>query len=263
MRVRGRGRDSAYDIARRVDQRLRRTDVAPVGRLAIADHHGTVAKQPRKRLALQGHHLTGGDRVDDAAPEDVAAGVDLVGDRIRRLLEERQHPIVSIGRHTAEGGRVRHLDQMQGQLGIGRVDMLQLSGDVVAGQLVAVEHDHPIVGGAQQRGRGVAQPTAGAERLGLGHVVECEPERTAVAEHRLEVGRMVGGRQHDVLDADGSELGQLVLQKRHATDREQMLGPPVGQGSQPGAETARQDHRLHHAQDRTWSPLRWPPWLSW
>ena len=54
-------------------------------------------------LALDRDLPAGRDQVDHPATEDVAAGVDLVGDRILGLLHEGRDPALRVGGHAAEG----------------------------------------------------------------------------------------------------------------------------------------------------------------
>ena len=70
-------------------------------------------EQPGERLALDRDRPARGDRVDHPTAEHVAAGVDPVGDRLRRLLQERGDPAVGVGRHAAERPRVVDLGQVQ------------------------------------------------------------------------------------------------------------------------------------------------------
>src|SRR5580693_8808888 len=70
-------------------ERLRGSDVQPVGRLGIAHHDRAGLDQAGKRLPLDRDDPAGRDLVDDRPAEDVAASVDLVRHRVRSLLQER------------------------------------------------------------------------------------------------------------------------------------------------------------------------------
>ena len=105
-------------------------------------------------------------------PEDVAPGVDLVGGWIFGLLQELQHPSGCRGGYGAERARIRHPDQMQGDIGV----------------IVAVRPDHPgqinpeDVAIEYQSGVGsepvvdVTDTASGAERLFLDDIFKVEAE---------------------------------------------------------------------------------------
>ena len=75
---------------------------------------------------------------------------------------------------------------MQGHLGAGVGVVGDQRPQVDAGQHVAVEDQHRVVGLAAQPVGDVADAAAGAERLDLGDVLEVEAERRSVAEVLLE-----------------------------------------------------------------------------
>ena len=69
-------------------------------------------------------------------------------------------------------------------------------------------------GAAVQPGGDVAYGAAGAQRLGLGDVLQVQAERRSVPEMRFEDLGEVGGGHHDVLDAGGAQPCQLVREER-------------------------------------------------
>ena len=101
-----------------------------------------------------------------------------------------------------------------------------------------------MLGVGVERVGDVADRARRAERLVLGHVAEPDPEPLAVAEHGLEELGAVRRRQHDVVHARVGELGDLVLEERHAADLEQVLGPALGERQHPGAEASGDDDGL-------------------
>ncbi len=199
----------------------------------------------RERLPLDRDPAPGRDLVDDLAPEHVAPGVDPVGHRVRRLLQERGHAARLVGRDHAEPGRVRHLDQVQGHRGFGLAVQVDLGAEIVPGQDVAVEHHHRVAGAAAaQRGGGVADPPAGVQRHVLLDVVDLQPERRAVTQAGGEHVGLVAGGEDDVGDTAGRRPGQQVGQERHTRGRQQGLGRGQGQRPQPGSLATDQDDGL-------------------
>src|SRR4029077_7514547 len=112
----------------------------------------------------------------------VAAGVDLVGDRVRSFLKEPGHPPAGAGGHAAEPGRVADLDQVQGDRGLGLAVQIELGGEVVAGQYVPVQNKYRAAGAAAQRLCRVPDRAAGAERGAFLNVDDLRAERGAVTE---------------------------------------------------------------------------------
>ena len=113
---------------------------------------------------------------------------------------------------------------------------------VGARQHVAVEDQRGVV---PQLGRDVGDPAAGAQRLVLDDVVDLQAQLRAVAELRLEDARLVGGAEHDVLDAGRGDPGQQMGQERQPGGRQHRLGRRQRQRPQPGALPADQDDGVH------------------
>src|SRR6202012_677365 len=139
-----------------------------------------------------------------------------------------------VGQPTAERGRVSHLDQVQGDRGLGLTVHVQLGAEVVAGQDVAVEDDHRVVRAGVQQARRVADAAAGAQRNLFVHVVDGQAERGSVPEGVAEHLGPVGGGQHHVGDAGRGGPGELVAQERHARRGQQRLGGGQGEGAGAG-----------------------------
>ena len=239
------GQPPEYQVAGAAHEGLRRPDVEPVRRLVIPHDQRAGLDEPGERLPLHRHPAPGRNPVDHLTAEDVAAGVDQVGHRLGRLLQERGHPAVLVGRHHAEPGRVRHLDQVQRHRGVGLDVQVDLCGQVVPGQDVGVQHHHGVGRAAAAQGPGrVADAARGVQRLLLLHVVDRQPEVPAVPEHRGEHLRLVAGGQDHVGDATRRRPGQQVGQERHARGGQQGLGRGQGQRSQPGALAPDEDNRL-------------------
>ena len=76
-------------------------------------------------------------------------------------------------------------------------------------------------------------------------VVDLQTQLRAVAELRLEHGRLVGGAEHDVLDTGRGDPGQQMGQERQPGGRQHRLGRRQRQRPQPGALTADQDDGVH------------------
>ncbi len=245
---RRRRRRSRHHVAGGRDERLRRSDVAPVGVLDVADDHGPRGDERREGLALDRHHPPGRDQVDDPAPEHVAAGVHLVAHRLLGLLDERQHPAALVGGDAAEGAGVRHLDQVERHVDGPAVpvpsEVVELRDEVVSGQHVPVEDHHRAVRVGGEGTGDVADRARGSQRLLLGDVAEPEAEPRTVAEDGPEQLGAVGRGQHDVRHPRCGQLGDLVLEERHTADLQQVLGPVRGEREHPGAEPAGDDDRL-------------------
>ena len=73
---RGRPEPPEHEVARPAHERRGCADVEPVRRVDVAEQERARAQQAGERLALHRHRAPGRDRVDDAAAEDVATGVD-------------------------------------------------------------------------------------------------------------------------------------------------------------------------------------------
>ena len=94
------------------------------------------------------------------AAEDVAACVDEVGDRLGRLLQEREHPTSVVDGHATEGARIVDLGEVQRDGRVVRSVQRKLRTDVVPRQHVAVENQHRV-GIAP---RAAAKPRCGCRR---------------------------------------------------------------------------------------------------
>ena len=126
----------------------------------------------------------------------------------------------------------------------GPVEVGELCREVVAREHVAVEDDHGAFRLGGQGVGSVADRSPGAQRLVLGDVGQAHAVPAAVAEDREEEVGVVGGGEHDVPDAGGRELADLVLQERDPAHLEEVLGAALGQGQHPGAEASGDDDGL-------------------
>ena len=214
-----RGHHTEHQVARALDERLRRADVEPVGGPGVAHHDRPGGDQAGERLPLHRHNLAGRDLVDDRPAKDVTAGVDQFAHRVRRLLEERGDPPGGVGGHAAVPAGVVHLDQVQRHRRLALAVQVHLGRHVVGGQDVAVQHDDGVVGTAAQQGRRVADPATRPERGRLVDVVNGQSEVRAVAERVGEHLGTVGGREDHVRDTALRRPRELMREERDACGR--------------------------------------------
>ena len=114
--------------------------------------------------------------------------------------------------------------------------------EVGAGQHIAVEDHRGVV---PQLVCDVGDRAAGAERLLLDDVFDLQAQLRPVTELGLEHARLVGGAEHDVLDACCGDPGQQMGQERQTGGRQHRLGRRKGQRPQPGALPADEDDGVH------------------
>ncbi len=93
--------------------------------------------------------------------------------------------------------------------------------EIGATEHVTVE-DHDVVG--TQLRQHVADTTAGAERLGLGDVLDLESEVGPVGEVLLEDLGLERGAEHDVLDARLTDPREQVGEEGHPRGGQHRLG---------------------------------------
>ena len=234
--------DAAYQIGRTADEVLRGSHIPPVAGVDVARHLGAVGEQRREELALHRDLPAARDEVDDAALEDVGAGIDLVGGRIFGLLQKRQHISVTVGRYRTEGAGVADPHQVQGDIGIALGVGGQHGAQVHPGEHVTVEHHHGVIA---QFGYDVGDTATGAQRGLFGDVVDLQAEFGAVAEFCFEGFGSVGGAQHHMFDPGRGDPGQQVGQERQTGGRQHRLGRGQGQRPQPGALPADQHDGVH------------------
>ena len=100
--------------------------------------------------------------------------------------------------------------------------------------------------GRGQRGGGVLQPAAAAQRLLLDDRRHAQRQRRVAVQPLLEHLGEVAAGDDDVGDALGGQPGELVADDRGAGagDLDHRLGPVVGVRAQPRALAAGQDHGL-------------------
>src|SRR3954452_3886370 len=244
----GARRRTQHEVAGGGDQRRRGADIAPVGVLDVSHDQGVVLDQARKGLPLDGHDLARWDQVDHPPTKDVAAGVHLVCNRMLGLLGELGDPPVGVGRHAPERAGVIDLHEVQrhvdGPSLAERLEVLELGGELVPRNHVAVENHHCAVRVAPEDAGHVADGSRRAEWLALHHVVHPHIPPAAVSEHWLEQLSPVGGGDDDVSHASVGQPADLVLEERNASDLQQVLRPVRRQRKQTGAEAARDDHCL-------------------
>ena len=73
-------------------------------------------------------------------------------------------PSPSVGTQPNRAGS-SHLDQVQRDRGVGLAVQVELGGEVVAGQDVAVQHHHRAVGAAAKPGAAFRMAAAGTQRV--------------------------------------------------------------------------------------------------
>ena len=135
-------RDAGDQVGRAADERRRRAEVEPVGGVDVPEHPGAGGEQTGEGLPLDRDHPPGRDGLDDAALEDVAAGVDLVGTAGSRSSPGTPDPAVRVGGHQPERPRVGDPDQVQRDVGVVAGVGVQQRAQVEAGEDVAVEDQH-------------------------------------------------------------------------------------------------------------------------
>jgi hypothetical protein len=92
---------------------------------------------------------------------------------------------------------------------------------------------------------GVLDRAARAQRRLLHGIVDLPPEGGAVAEHGLDALGLIGDGEHDLGDGGAGQEVQLMAEERTIHDRDHRLGNAEGEGAEPGAFSAGQDHCLH------------------
>ena len=113
--------------------------------------------------------------------------------------------------------------------------------EVRVGEDVAVE-DEDEAGHALHR---VPYSARGAERLFLHDVGQAHAPGGAVAHGRAHRVHHVGAGEHDVPHAVAREEGELIGEERDVQQRDDRLGPVVGEGTQPRALAPREDDRAY------------------
>ena len=83
----------------------------------MADDQAAIGKQAREGLTLDRDHAVCRDGLDDGAVKDVATGIDLVGWWILGLFQKGRDPALRIRGHAAKGARIRHVEQVHGDIG--------------------------------------------------------------------------------------------------------------------------------------------------
>ena len=134
-------------------ERQRCAEIEPVAAINHSAHHGVVCQQTRKGLTLDRHHPTRGDLLDDRTGEDVAPGIDQVGDdlfRRRRLLQKGLDSTVAIDRNQAVRAGVLYRGQVQRDITGGLHVRAHECIDVQTAEDVSVKDDNGIVGSGLQ-----------------------------------------------------------------------------------------------------------------
>ncbi|CKR65102.1 Uncharacterised protein [Mycobacterium tuberculosis] len=162
--------DAAHQIRRSANEVFRCAHVPPIAGIDIAvDLAVAVGEQGREHLAFHRNLPALRNPVDDVAFEDIAAGIDLVGRRILRLLQKGDYAVLLVGGYAAECPRVAHPHQLQRDIGsIASVEVQQL-GQIRAREHIAVKHHRGVV--AQLAGN-VGDAAASPQGMLLGHVFD-------------------------------------------------------------------------------------------
>ena len=102
------------DVPAGLQVALGRADVHPVAVKGVTVQ--PMVHQARKHLALDRHHPSRGDQIQDLALQDVSPGRDLVGVDVVRigLLDELDDLAARALSHEAVGARIVHPVQSQG-----------------------------------------------------------------------------------------------------------------------------------------------------
>ena len=199
----------------------------------------TVFEQSREELPLDGHRAAPGDAGEQAPVEHVDAGVDGVGRDLRRirLLDEAPDAAALPQLHQAEGGGVGHPREVQRGRRAARLVEGEHRAEVGIGEDVAVEHEHAPVRDVHR----VAHPARGAERLVLHRIRQPHAPGGTVAHGGPHRVHHVGAGQHRVPDPMAREQRELVGEKGNVEQRDDRLGPIIGERPEPGALATRED----------------------
>jgi hypothetical protein len=203
-------------------------DVEPVGPGHPAEEGDAVGEETGEELALDGDGATRGDAGEQAAVEQVDAGVhgirgDLGG---IGLLDEAPYRAAIAQLDEAVRGGVGHPGQVNGRRRLPLGVEGEHGAEVRVGEDVAVEDDHEA-GHAVHR---VPHPARGAERLVFDHVGQAHAPGGAVAHGRADRVHHVGAGQDDVPHAVAREERELIGEERDVQQGDDRLGPIVGEG---------------------------------
>jgi hypothetical protein len=230
-------------VEMRLQVLLGRSEIQPVrlGEVSVdrsaARDHGREDLSLDRELAIRAPGAEGG-RV-----EDVRSGVDVPGDRIDGLLQELDDAAPFVPRDQPERASVLDVVQRDRDDGVVLPVSREHPGEIEVRQDVSVHGEERIVPDRAER---VDDRPAGSERRGLrdpgdGRVaLPCLDERM---ERLLEVRR----RQDHLVDAVTGEVVQDVVQDGTVDERQQLLLHRLGERTQPRAEPADEDDRLHRA----------------
>ena len=212
-------------------------------------------------ILLQVHVVQGGDlqlaaggrlhflgHLDDFLVVEVQAGDGVVALRVLRLLFHAEHLAVLVELDDAEALRVRDIVTEDGAaalvLGVGGGVLQDLGEAVAVEDVIAEDHRAAVVADELLAEDECLCQTV---RRGLDLILQMDAVLAAIAQQRLETGRVGGGRNNqDVLNARQHEGGQRIVDHRLVVDRQQLFAGDHGQRVKPGAGAAGENNAFHN-----------------
>ena len=163
------------------------------------------------------------------------------------LFFHAQHLAVLVELHDAKALGVLHIVAEHGAaalvLGVGGSSLENFGEAVAIENIIAQDHGAAVVADELlAQDEGLCQ----AVRRGLDFILQMDAVLAAIAQQRLEAGRIGGGGDdQDVLNACQHQRGQGVIDHRLVIDRQQLLAGDHGQRVKPGAGTAGENDTFH------------------
>ena len=165
-----------------------------------------------------------------------------------RLFLHAQDFAVGVELDDAKALRVRYVVAEHGAaalgLGVGGSGLQDLGEAVAVEDVVAQDHGAAVVADELfAQNKGLCQ-TIGR---GLDLILQMDAVLAAIAQQRLETGRVSGGGDdQDILNARQHEGGQRIVDHGLIVDRQQLLAGDHRQRIKPGAGTAGQNNAFHN-----------------
>ena len=185
--------------------------------------------------------------LNDFLVVEIQAGDGVVALGMLGLLLDAQHLAVCVELHDAEALGVWHIVAEDGAaalvLGVGDSILQDLGEAVAVEDVVAQDHCAAVIADELfTEDESLSQAVRG--RLDL--ILQMDAVLAAIAQQRLEAGRVGGGRDdEDVLDARQHEGGQRVVDHGLVVDRQQLLGGHERERVQARAGPAGEDDAFH------------------
>ena len=165
-----------------------------------------------------------------------------------RLLFHAEHLAVLVELDDAEALRVRDIVTEDGAaalvLGVGGGVLQDLGEAVAVEDVIAEDHRAAVVADELLAEDECLCQTV---RRGLDLILQMDAVLAAIAQQRLETGRVGGGRNNqDVLNARQHEGGQRIVDHRLVVDRQQLFAGDHSQRVKPGAGAAGENNAFHN-----------------